>query len=566
LAAALAACRGALIGVGALSGLLNVLMLSGSFFMLLVYDRVLPSQSVPTLVSLMVLIAVIYLFQGTLDLIRVRILVRIGAAVDVALSGRIYDAIARLSLLARPAGDGLQPLRDLDQVRAFMGGMGPTAFFDLPWMVIYLAVCFAFHWLIGLAALAGAAVLIALTFATERLTEAPVRAAGAHGAQRNVLAETARRNAEVMQALGMRRRVETTWRGANDAFLIAQQRASDVGGGLGVATRAFRMMLQSFVLAVGAWLVIEQKATAGVIIAASILTARALAPVELAIGSWKGFVGARQGWRRLEALLAALPRQAPRTALPAPRERLAVEALSVAPPGAAKLIVADISFSLSAGDALGVIGPSAAGKSTLARALVGVWRPARGAVRLDGAPLDQWDAEALGAHLGYLPQDAELMAGTVAQNVARFDPAADAAQVVDAARAAGVHELILRLAGGYDAPVGEGGTELSAGQRQRIALARALYGDPFLVVLDEPNANLDAEGEGALTEAIAGLRRRGAICVVIAHRPSALAAVNLVAFIEGGRLQAFGPRDEVLAKVTRAPSPLVGEGVGGADG
>ncbi len=294
LAAALDSCRGALIGVGALSGLLNILMLSGSFFMLLVYDRVLPSQSVPTLVSLMGLIAVIYLFQGMLDLIRSRILVRIGAALDVALSGRVYDALVRMSLRARVVGDGLQPLRDLDQVRAFMSGVGPTAFFDLPWMVIYIGVCSAFHWLIGAAALAGAVILIGLTYLTERLTREPVQEATAHGARRNVLADGARRNAEVLQALGMRGRIESSWRAANDAFLRSQQRASDVAGGLGVATKAFRMLLQSFVLAVGAWLVIEQKATGGVIIAASILTARALAPVELTIGSWKGFVAARQ--------------------------------------------------------------------------------------------------------------------------------------------------------------------------------------------------------------------------------------------------------------------------------
>jgi len=552
LAAALDACRGALVGVGALSGLLNILMLSGSFFMLLVYDRVLPSQSVPTLVSLMGLIVVIYLFQGVLDLIRSRILVRIGAALDVALSGRVYDALARMSLRARVIGDGLQPLRDLDQVRAFMGGVGPTAFFDLPWMVIYIAVCFAFHWLIGTAALAGALILIGLTFLTERLTREPVREATAHGARRNVLADSARRNAEVLQALGMRGRIETSWRGANDAFLRSQQRASDVAGGLGVSTKAFRMMLQSFVLAVGAWLVIKQQATGGVIIAASILTARALAPVELAIGSWKGFVAARQSWARLEALLAALPREAPRTPLPTPSQSLTVETLSVGPPGVAKVIVSDIAFGLAAGDALGVIGPSAGGKSTLGRALVGVWRPLRGAVRLDGAVLDQWDAEAIGARIGYVPQDAELIEGTVAQNIGRFDPSADAAAIIAAATLAGVHDLILRLPWGYETPVGQNGAELSAGQRQRIALARALYGDPFLVVLDEPNSNLDAEGEQALTAAILGLRARGAIVVVIAHRPSALAAVNLVLFIADGRMQAFGPRDEVLAKVTRS--------------
>ena len=404
LGAALAACREAFLGIGVFTAMINVLMLTGSFFMLEVYDRVLPSRSLPTLVGLAVLAAALYGFQGVLDFIRGRVLVRIGRLLDERLSLRVHGAITRLPLKARD-GAGLQPLRDLDQIRGFLSGGGPAALFDLPWIPLYLGLCFAFHVWIGVAALVGAAVLVVVTLATELLMRSPTKAAAGFATTRIALAEAGRRNAEVMQAMGMAERMAARWGEANRAYLAAHQRASDVGGGLGTLSRTLRMILQSAVLGVGAYLVIEQEATAGVIIASSILTARAMAPVELAIANWKGFVAARQGWQRVHQLLALFPQRNPPMALPAPASRLAVEAISGTPPGEQKLVVKDVAFAVEAGHAVGVIGPSAAGKSSLARLLVGVWQPARGKIRLDGAGLDQWSPEQLGPHIGYLPQD-----------------------------------------------------------------------------------------------------------------------------------------------------------------
>src|SRR4051812_14745326 len=552
LSSALSACRSALLGIGLITGVINVLYLTGSFFMLEIYDRVLPSRSVPTLVGLAVLAAVLYAFQGILDFLRSRILVRIGASLDEDLSPRVYDVLVRQTLCTR-AGDGLQCVRDLDQVRAFLS-TGPAAFFDLPWMPLYLGICFLFHPWIGIAAGFGALLLVILTLLTEVLTRTPVREAAAFGAQRMVLAEASRRNAEALTALGMAGRLGAVWGGVNGQYMTAQQRASDVAGGLGAFSKVFRMLLQSGVLGFGAYLVINQQATAGIIIASSILTARALAPVELVIANWKGFVAARQSWWRLKELLRLLPAKAQPLALPRPTAALSVESVSGVPPGTTKMVVQDVAFRLQAGHGLGIIGPSASGKSSLARVLVGVWQPARGKVRLDGAALEQWSSEALGRHVGYLPQELELFAGTVAQNIARFDPDAEPESVIVAAQAANVHTLILHLPDGYETPIGDGGQGLSAGQRQRIALARALYGAPFLVVLDEPNSNLDAAGEQALTHAILGVRARGGLVVVIAHRPSALAGVDQVLVMAEGKVQAFGPKDEVLGKVLQ-PSP-----------
>src|SRR4029079_405864 len=364
------------------------------------------------------------------------------------------------------------------------------------------------------------------------------------------------RNAEVLQAMGMATRMAALWSEANNLYLSAHERASDVGGGLAAVTKILRLTLQSAVLGVGAYLVINQEATGGGIIASSILTSRALAPVELAIGNWKGFIAARQGWQRLHELLGLFPQLEDPIELPSPAANFSVETLSVAVPGGQKLIIQDVAFSLKSGQALGVIGPNAAGKSTLARALVGVWGPARGKVRLDGATLEQWAPEDLGRYIGYLPQNVELFDGTVAENISRFASDRDATAVVAAAKAAGVHDLILHLPEGYDTRVGDTGAALSAGQRQRIALARALYLDPFLVVLDEPNSNVDMEGDEALSRAILNVRARGGIVVAIAHRPSALASVDHVLVMSEGRMQAFGPRDEVLSKVLRTQAPV----------
>jgi ATP-binding cassette subfamily C protein len=554
LSSALAACRGAFIGTALMSGMSNVLMLSGAMFMLEVYDRVLPSRSLPTLVGLTILVAGLFAALGILDAIRGRILARIGGALDESLSGRVYDTLVRLPLRIGSHGEGNQPLRDLDAIRSYLGSLGPVALFDLPWIPLYLAICFAFHPLIGWTASIGAVILVGLTLLTETLTRAPAKAATEAAIARNGLAESSRRNAEVLTAMGMVARMAARWSEANREFQRNQRRTSDVGGGLSAASKVLRMMLQSAVLAVGAYLVINQEASAGIIIAGSILSARALAPVDLAIAHWKGFVAARQSWNRLTRLLAALPARAAPMPLPAPVHRLTVENVSAAPPGVQKLIAQDISFKLEAGQGLGIIGQSGSGKSSLVRLLVGVWQPARGRVQLDGAALDQWSPDLLGRHVGYLPQDVELLTGTVAENIARFDPEATSEMVIAAAKAVGVHDLIVTLPSGYDTAVGEHGSALSAGQAQRVALARAVYGDPFLVVLDEPNSHLDSEGDEALTRAILGVRERKGIVIVVAHRPSAIAGVGHILVMSQGRAQAFGPKDEVLAKVLQRPA------------
>jgi PrtD family type I secretion system ABC transporter len=553
LAAAAAKSRNAFIALGFASALINVLYLNGSLYMLEVYDRVLPSRSVPTLVGLSILAVAIYGFQALLDVLRGRILIRVARSLCQSLSFRVYHSIARFALKTRSQGEGLQPLRDLDQVRTFLSGSGPLAFLDLPWLPFYIAICFILHAWLGVAALVGALVLIALTVLTETFTRQPTQAATLLAARRNTIAESSRRNAEVLHAMGMAPQLGALWGEVDTKYLEAQQRATDVGGALGSLSKAMRLALQSAMLGIGAYLVIHQEATAGVIIAGSIIAARALAPVDLAIANWRSFVAGRQSWRRLNELLRQSPADKQQTALPKPACDLAVERISVTPPGAGKIVVHDVAFRLEKGNGLGIIGPSASGKSCLARALVGVWETARGAIRLDGAALSQWSAASLGRNIGYLPQDVELFSGTIAQNIARHeaDPSAD--DVIAAAKAAGVHEMILRLPDGYDTEISEGGASLSAGQRQRIALARALYGDPFLVVLDEPNSNLDTEGEEALTKAILGVRARAGIVIVIAHRPSALAGVDLMMVMDQGKAQLYGPRQEILAKVMRRP-------------
>ena len=557
---ALRACRGAFIGVGLMSCVVNLLYLTGSIFMLEVYDRVLPSRSVPTLIGLIIIAAGLYMAQGALDVIRSRILGRIGTALDEALNARVFDTVVRLPLMIGGRGEGLQPLRDLDNIRSFLGGMGPSAFFDLPWLPLYLGICFAFHVMLGVTALVGAIILVSLTFVTEYLTRQPARDAMGLAARRNDLASASRRNAEVMVAMGMAGRLTRRWSETNEKYLQGNQNASDIAGGLGSIAKVLRMMLQSAVLGVGAYLVIHQEATAGIIIAGSILSARALAPVDLAIAHWKSFVAARQSWHRLNSLLEQMPVRGSPTQLQTPTSRLSVEGVALVAPGDQRPIVQDVTFALGAGNGLGVIGPSGSGKSSLIRALVGVWQPIRGKVRLDGAALDQWSSDMLGPHIGYLPQDVELFTGTVAQNICRFDPQAKSDGIIAAAKEAGVHEMIIKMRDGYNTQVGEQGKALSAGQAQRVALARALYGDPFLIVLDEPNSNLDTEGDEALTRAVRGARERGAIVVVVAHRPIGIEAVDQVLVLKDGRMQAFGPKEQVLAQVLQprvaGPTPI----------
>lgn len=559
-AAVMRSCRGALTGVAAVSGVTNLLMLTGPLFMLQIYDRVLASRSVPTLVVLAGLAAGLYIFLGLLEVIRSRVLVRVGRRFEEGLGGPAFDAALTLPLRTARAQAASQPLRDLDRLRQFMSGPGPVAICDLPWLPAYLAIIFVFHPLLGWLAAAGAAVLVAATVANEAILRAPTARLARLSGTRAALAEAGRRNAEALRAMGMTGAYAARWRRTNETYLAEQQRVGDVAGGFAGTTKAFRLALQSAVLALGAWLAIRQEITPGVMIAASILVARALAPIEQAIGQWRGFLEFRQSRRRLQDTLERIGAAAPATVLPRPCARLEIAGLAVAPPGATAALVEGVRFDLRAGQGLAIIGPSGSGKSTLARALVGIWPPARGAIRLDGAEIEQWAPEALGPAIGYLPQGVELFEGTAAENIARFDPQARPEAIIDAARRAGAHDLVLSLPEGYDTPIGEGGAALSAGQRQRLALARALYGSPFLIVLDEPNASLDSEGEQALARAVLAAREAGSIVILVAHRPSALACVDQVLVMAGGRQAAFGPRDEVLRKTTMRAVPETASG------
>jgi len=555
LARILAESKTAFVGIAIISAVLNVLMLGGSIFMMLVYDTVLPSYSVPTLVSLLIMVVVVYLFQGILDVIRGRMLVQIGASFDVGLGTRIHQLIGKLALKSRTLGDGLQPVRDLDSIRAFLSSGGPAALIDLPWMAFFILILFLMHPWLGVTVLVGALILIALTYATERMTRDATKRLTAFNAERQAIAEATRRHAEVVKAMGMENRLASTWNRVSAKNLAAQERLTYIASGIGGSSKVFRLLLQSVVLAVGALLVIKNEATAGIIFASSILAARALAPVEVAIANWRGFVAARQSWTRLQQLLLRAPQQNVSHELPPPVSTVAVEGLSLGPPGAQRLTVEGVSFVARAGEAVAVIGPSGSGKSTLVRGLTGVWDPVRGCVRLDGAALDQWNSESLGRHIGYVPQNVELLDGNVAENIARFDPDASSEEIIAAAKLAGVHDLIVRLPDGYETQVGHDGSALSAGQRQRVALARALYKDPFLIVLDEPNSNLDADGETALAQAVSGACARGAIVILVAHRQSILSVVDLILYMRDGRALAFGPKEDVLRRITGGEQP-----------
>jgi ATP-binding cassette subfamily C protein len=558
-AAALAACRGAFIGVGLISGIVNILMLTSSLFMMQVYDRVLASQSVPTLVALSAIAIGAYLFQGWLDILRTRALALVGERVDAEIGPRVHAAVVDLPLRTRGGGqEALQPFRQLEALRGFLAGAGPIALLDMPWMPVYLAVCFLLHTWLGLVTLGGAVVLLVLTLVTEVKSAAPAKAALEAQSLRNAAADAAQRGAEVVRAMGMLPALAARWEKAHAAHLAAQRRANFVVGGLSATAKMLRFILQSALLGTGAFLAIRGEISAGSIIAASILGSRALAPVDQAIASWKGFVAARQGYQRLKALLALYPDRPPPFTLPTPAKSLVAEVLTVGAPGAAKPIVRRLSLKLEAGQALGIIGPSASGKSSLLRALVGLWPPLGGKVMLDGAAIEQWAPDALGPAIGYLPQDVQLLDGTVAETIARFDPEPDAEAVIAAAKAAGFHEQVLALPDGYGTRIGTGGAQLSAGQRQRLGLARALYGAPFLVALDEPNSNLDAEGEAAVGAAIGALKARGAIVVVVAHRPSAIAAVDLIMVMKDGEAVAFGPKEEILAKTVKNANQILG--------
>ena len=540
--------RSTLVWVWIFSGVVNILGLTGSLYMLQVYDRVLASRSVPSLIAISLLALGLFALMGLLDAIRSQVLARLGTVVERRLLKPVHDLIPRLALVGRRPSDVTQPVRDLEALRAFIAGPAPLALLDLPWMPLYLLLVFVLHPVLGWVSILGMLVMIALTIASDSLMKKPTQDATQAVARRQQAVETTRRNAEVLRAMGFEHRAAQHFYSASQDLFVASQKASDIGSAIGTGAKTFRMVLQSAILGIGAWLVIKGEMSAGSIIASSILTARAMAPVDQAIGNWKSFVAARQARTRLDEWLGALPPEPNTIQLPPAYQHILVENAVIGVPGSRTPLIRRVSFKLMAGDGLAIIGPSGAGKSTLARALVGAWPTLAGTIRFDGAPLPQWPIETLGSMIGYLPQDVELFDGTVAENIARLDPRAADADVIAAAQAAQVHSLILDLPQGYSTLLGEGGHNLSVGQRQRIGLARALYGNPFFVVLDEPNAHLDEEGERALAKAIAGIRQRNGIVAIVSHRPGIMSVVNLVAVIVGGELKAFGPRENFFNK------------------
>jgi ATP-binding cassette subfamily C protein EexD len=554
---ALRACRGSFAFAATFSLFVNLMMLSPAVYMLQVYDRVLTSNSESTLLLLTLLLVFVLLVTGALEVLRARILVRVGVRLDEILDERLFQAVFDRALRGQGQGSA-QPLADLGTLRQFLTGSGPFAFFDAPWVPFYVAVLFLLHPYFGWLAVCGTAVLAVLAAANELATQRPLRAANHLAVAAGAYVSSNLRHAEAIEAMGMLGPIERRWIERHRAVLQLQARASDRAGLLAAASRTVRLLLQSLVLGLGAYLTIAHVTSPGVMIAAMILAGRALAPIDALIGTWRGFVSARTAYRRLQDLLRAVPARARGMSLPAPRGELSVEGAVVTPPGAVAPVLRGVSFAVGAGQSLGIVGPSAAGKSTLARAVLGVWPLQAGKVRLDGADVGQWNRDELGPRVGYLPQDIELFDGTIGENIARFGEV-DPAKVVQAARRAGVHEMILRLPRGYDTPIGEGGAALSGGQRQRVGLARALYGEPVLLVLDEPNSNLDSEGEAALISAIAELRASGRTVLIITHRPNVLAGVDSILVLAEGQVQAFGPRERLLAHLTRPTSVAAGQ-------
>ena len=548
LAAARRLSRALIWSAGLFSVFVNLLMLTGPIFMLQVYDRVLGSGSEETLLALVVLVVFLYGVMGLLDHARGRVMARVAARLRAALDGRVFSAVLRraallpdTAALARPGG-----LRDLDAVQRLVGSPVLIALFDMPWTPLFIAAIFVFHPLLGWLAVAGGLLLIAITALNQLATRAPARGAQAAIALADRMAEQIQTEAETVRSLGMQGAAFARWDAARARALDAQTEVGDRTGGFSAAIKALRLLLQSAMLGLGAWLVLRGELTAGAMIAASILLGRALAPIELAIGQWELVQQGMNGWRALAGLLSQVAEEPPRTRLPRPEARVEVEALSLAPPGETLPALRGLSFTLPPGQALGVIGPSGAGKSSLARALTGLWRPAAGKVRLDGVPLDQYDPDTLGRLIGYLPQRVSLFDGTIAENIARLDLEADDAAIVAAAKAADAHKMIVEFPEGYNTRVTAAGGRLSGGQIQRIGLARALYGDPVLLVLDEPNSNLDNEGSVALNEAIRAFKAAGKAVMIMAHRPAAIRECDLLLMLEGGLRRAFGPRDQVL--------------------
>ncbi len=561
LRAARAGCRGLLAAAVVFSVFLNLLMLTGPLYMLQVYDRVLGSRSEATLVALTALVAFLFLAMGLLDHARGRVLTRIGARVQAALERRVFGASLKRQMLVPDDPLALAAQRDLEAMQRFWSSQLAGALIDMPWTPFFIAAIFVFHPMLGLLAIAGGVVIVVVAILNQTRTKTPLARSTAAGLQADRIADLLKSEAETIRALGMTGAAFDRWQRARAVALAEGIHASDAGGAYATLSKTFRQFLQSAMLGLGAWLVLKGQLSPGAMIAGSILMGRALQPVEQAVTQWPVLSRAREGRARLAELLTRIPEDAPRTALPRPRALLDIQSLTVLSPQDQLPLLRGVGFVLQPGQALGVIGPSGAGKSTLARALIGLWRPAAGSIRLDGATLDQYDPDILGSYIGYLPQSVRLFDGTIADNIARLGPP-DAAKVVDAAKAAAAHDMILRLPEGYDTRITAIGGRLSGGQMQRIGLARAFYGDPVLLILDEPNSNLDNEGTLALNAAIRALKARGGAALIMAHRPAAIQECDTLLVLEDGTRRAFGPRDQVLremvknhADITRGPVP-----------
>ena len=547
---ALADYKNILISVGCFTALINILMLVPSIYMLQVYDRVLSSQNTTTLAMLSLMVVGFFIFIGTLETVRSFIVIRIGSQLERRFNQQVYRAAFERNLFSGQAHAG-QALGDLTLIRQFVTGPALFAFFDAPWFPVYLCVIFMFSPWLGLMATAGALLLIVLACINEVMTRKPLSQASLYSQQSSQLATSHLHNAETIQAMGMLGVLRKRWFNVHSRFLTEQNNASDTGAVIGSVSKTLRLCLQSLVLGLGALLVINGDMSAGMMIAGSILMGRVLSPIDQLIAVWKQWSSAKLAYQRLDSLLREHPPSEDNMQLPAPMGQVSFEQVSAAPPGQRLPTLHQVSFSLNAGEVLGVLGASGSGKSTLARVLVGVWPTLAGTVRLDGADIHQWNRDQLGPHIGYLPQDIELFSGSIAENIARFREA-DPRQVVAAAQQAGVHEMILRLAQGYDTVLGDEGSGLSGGQKQRVALARALYGNPRLVVLDEPNSNLDAVGDAALTRAIAHLKAQGCTVVLVTHRSASLAQADKLLVLNEGRCQVFGPSAEVLKALSGA--------------
>ena len=552
---ALKACRAGFANVGVFTAVINLLMLAPALYMLQVYDRVLSSGNEMTLLMLSLMIVGLFAFMGVLEWVRSLVVIRLGTQMDLRLNPRVFQAAYEASLAGSKGAAG-QVLADLTSLRQFATGQALFAFFDAPWFPVYLAVMFMFSPWLGLMALVGAVLLIALAWLNERLTQKPFADAGQLAQQAGLQASGNLRNAEAMEAMGMLDAVRQRWTGLHHGFLGRQNHGSERAAAVTAVSKCLRLTLQSLVLGLGAWLALEKQVSPGMMVAGSILMGRVLAPIDQLIAVWRQWGSARQAYERLTGLLQAQPARPEGMPLPAPGGRLAVEQVTALLPGSRRPCLNNLGFALDAGDSLGIIGASGSGKSTLARLLVGAAKPFEGKVRLDGADLQRWDKSALGQHIGYLPQDVQLFAGSIAENIARLGEV-DADAVVAAAQLAGVHEMILKLPAGYDTLLGEGGSGLSGGQRQRVGLARALYRLPALIVLDEPNSNLDEAGEQALLAAVAKVREQRRTLILITHKPSLLSGLDKLLVLQNGQLQAFGPTARVLQDLQRAARPTV---------